>query len=100
MKSWTDKAINGQHLSHRQTGENAANETWQWAKRGRLKTETESLTIAAQDQTLRTKYRRAKMEKSTGMSMCRLCKEKEETVCHIVSECSKITQSTKGDMTE
>ena len=26
-------------------------------------------------------------------SMCRLCKEKEETVSHIVSECSKIAQT-------
>ena len=62
-------------------------------KRGSLKRETESLIIAAQDQALRTNYRKATIEKSTNILMCRLCKEKEETVSHIVSECSKIAQT-------
>ena len=61
MKNWKSKAMNGQHL--RQTEENAAKETWQWMKRGSLKRETESLIIAAQDQALRTNYRKAKIEK-------------------------------------
>ena len=91
LKNWKSKAMNGQHL--RQTEENAAKETWQWMKRGSLKRETESLKIAAQDQALRTNYRKAKIEKSTTISKCRLCKEKEETVSHIVSECSKIAQT-------
>ena len=97
LKNWKSKAMNGQHL--KQTEENAAKETWQWMKRGSLKRETESLIIAAQDQALRTNYRKAKIEKSTNISMCRLCKEKEETVSHIVSECSKIAQSIKIEMT-
>ena len=91
LKNWKSKAINGQYL--RQTEENVAKETWQYMKRGSLKRETESLIIAAQDQALRTNYRKAKVEKSTNISMCRLCKEKEETVSHIVSECSKIAQT-------
>ena len=62
-------------------------------KRGSLKRETESLIIAAQDQALRTNYRKGKIEKSSNISMCRLCKEKEETVSHVVSECSKIAQT-------
>ena len=91
LKNWKSKAMNGQHL--RQTEVNSAKETWQWMKRGSLKRETESLIIAAQDQALRTNYRKAKVEKSTNISMCRLCKEKEETVSHIVSECAKIAQT-------
>ena len=91
LKNWKSKAMNGQHL--RQTEENAAKETWQWMKRGSLKRETKSLIIAAQDQALRTNYRKAKIEKNTNILMCRLCKEKEETVSHIVSECSKIAQT-------
>ena len=87
LKNWKSKAINDQHL--RQTKENSAKETWQWIKRGSLKRETESLIISAYDQALRTNYRKAKIEKSTNESSCRLCKEKEETVSHIVSECSK-----------
>ena len=90
LKNWKSKAMNGHR---RQTEENAAKETWQWMKRGSLKRETESLIIAAQDQALRTNYRNAKIEESTNISMCRLCKEKEETVSHILSECSKIAQT-------
>ena len=67
--------MNG-HL--RQTEENAAKETWQWAKRGSLKRETESLIIAAQDQTLRTNYRRGKIEKTTSVSMCKPSKRKKK----------------------
>ena len=74
--------MNGQDL--RQTEENSAKETWQWIKRGILKRETESLIIAAQDQALRTNYRKAKKEKSTNVSVCRLCKEKEEIFSHNV----------------
>ena len=83
--------MNSQHL--RQTEENSEKETWQWMRRGSLKRETESLIIASQDQAYRTNHRNAKIEKSTNVSMCRLCKEKEETVSHIVSECSKIAQT-------
>ena len=61
LKNWMSKAMNGQHL--RQTEENSAKETWQWMKRGSLKRETESLIVAAQDQALRTNYRKAKVEK-------------------------------------
>ena len=64
-----------------------------------MKRETESSIIAAQDQALRTTYRRARTEKSTNISMCRLYKEKEKTVSHIISACSKTAQSTKCDMT-
>ena len=83
LKNWKSKAMNGQHL--RQIEENSAKETWQWMKRGSLKRETESLIIAAQDQALRTNYSKAKIEKSTNVWTCRLCKEKEETISHIVS---------------
>ena len=68
LKNWKSKAMNGQHL--RQTEENATKETWQWMKRGSLKRETETLIIAAQDQALRTNYRKAMIEKSTNISMC------------------------------
>ena len=90
-RNWHDKPMNGQHL--RQTEDQAAKEAWQWVKRGSLKRETESLIIAAQDQALRTNYRKAKIEKSTNDPKCRLCKQRDETVSHIVSECSKIAQT-------
>ena len=88
---WVDKPMHGQHI--RDTKEQAAPETWKWMRRGTLKRETESLIVAAQDQALRTNYRKAKIEKSGGDPKCRLCKERDETVSHLVSECSKIAQT-------
>lgn len=91
LGKWHDKPMNGQYL--RQTEEQAAPETWKWMQRGSLKRETESLIVAAQDQALRTNYRKARIEKSSNDPKCRLCKEKDETVSHLVSECSKIAQT-------
>jgi hypothetical protein len=90
-EGWTTKPMNGQHV--RDTREQAAEETWTWMKRGSLKRETESLIVAAQDQALRTNYRKTKIEKTSNDPKCRLCKEKDETVSHLVSECSKIAQT-------
>ena len=75
--------------------ENVANKeaTMQWLKRGILKKETEGFIIAAQDQALRTNAIKVNIDKQTGTSMCRLCGEKEETVDHLVSSCSKIAQT-------
>ena len=63
-----------------------------WLQRGTLKRETESLITAAQEQALRTKYQRAKIEKDGTSPLCRMCKQADETVSHIVSECSKMAQ--------
>ena len=49
--------------------------------------------MAAQDQALRTNAIRAKIDKTTKDSKCRLCKEKEESVDHLASTCSKIAQT-------
>lgn len=51
-----------------------------------LKQETESLFIAAEDQALRTKYRKANIEKSAHGPKCRPYKQRDETVSHLVSE--------------
>ncbi|XP_067945076.1 uncharacterized protein [Watersipora subatra] len=90
-QNWHDKPMSEQHL--RQTEDQVAKETCQWMKRGFLKRATESLIIAAQDQALRTNYRKAKIEKSTNDLKCILSKQKDKTVSHIVSECSKIAQT-------
>ena len=49
--------------------------------------------MAAQDQALRTNAIKCKIDKTSEDSMCRLCKEREETVDHLVSSCSKIAQT-------
>ena len=88
---WQGKLMNGQHV--RQIEEFASLESWQWLKRGSLKRETESLLVAAQDQALRTNYRKAKVEKQPLSPLCRMCQKKEDTITHLLSECSKMAQS-------
>ena len=59
------------------------------AKKGNLKRETESLLIAAQNNT-RTNYVKAKIERKPENSKSRLCGDRDETINHIISECSKL----------
>jgi hypothetical protein len=61
--------------------------------KGLLKRETESLLVAAQNQAIRTNYRRAKIEKDGSSPLCRMCKSSDETISHIVSDCSKLAQT-------
>ena len=47
--------------------------------------------MAAQMQSLRTNVLKTKIDKSQTDSACRMCKTKDETISHIVSECAKLT---------
>lgn len=57
-----------------------------------MKPETEALICAAQEQALRTNYIKCKIDKTIESPLCRLCKEKGESVYHIVSECKVLAQ--------
>ena len=61
---------------------------WQWLKAGELKRETESLICAAQEQALITNAIKNSIDHQNESPLCRLCKEKVESVTHIVSSCS------------
>ena len=61
-------------------------------KEGSLKRETEALIIAAQDQAIRTNHIKETIDKSQIDATCRMCREKIETVSHIISGCSKLAQ--------
>ena len=65
--------------------------TWTWLRNGSCKQETECLLIAAQNNAIRTNYIRAKIGKMQQNSRCRLCDDRDETINHIISECSKFT---------
>ena len=54
--------------------------------------ETEFLLIAAQDNAARTNHIKASIDKTQQNSKCRLCGDWDETISHIISECSKLTQ--------
>ena len=65
---------------------------WTWRRKGNLKRETESLLIAAQDNAIRTNHIKARIDKTQQNSKCRLCGNRDETINHIISECSKLAQ--------
>jgi len=55
-------------------------DTFLWLSKGDLKAETESETVAAQDQALQTKYYATKILNTETDSKCRLCKQFDETI--------------------
>ena len=61
-------------------------------KEGKLKRETEALVVAAQDQAIRTIYVKISIDKSQADPKCRICKQGNETISHIVSACPKLAQ--------
>ena len=48
--------------------------------------------MAAQNSTIRTNHMKVKIDKRQQNSKCRLCGDKDKTVNHIISECSKSAQ--------
>ena len=90
VSEWKEKPLHGQYL--RETEDVKSMDTWLWLREGTLKKETESLLTAAQDQALRTNIIKTKIDKTSDCSLCRLCKEADETVIHIASQCSKLAQ--------
>jgi len=87
---WIEKPLAGQY--HRQVQEIQDKNSWNWLKRGEIKKETEGLITSAQDQALRTRVIRARIEGRGGNTKCRMCGQKDETINHITSECSKLAQ--------
>ena len=52
--------------------------------------ETESLLITAQNSAIRTNHTKARIDNTQQNSKCRLCSDRDETIYHIVNECSKL----------
>ena len=89
-QKWEGKQLYGRfkrlinNISHQKT--------WTWLRQGNIKRETKSLLIAAQDNALRTNHIKARIHKTQQNSKCRLYSDRDETVKHIISECSKLAQ--------
>ena len=64
--------------------------TWTWLRKGNFKREIESLLIAAQNNAIRTNHIKARIDKTQENSKCRLCSDRDETIHHILNECSKL----------
>ena len=76
----------------RQTREVRSYQCWAWFQNGDLKRETESIIVAAQNQSIRTNLVKAKIDKCRGDSLCRMCRKVDESIDHIISGCSKLAQ--------
>ena len=63
-----------------------------WLRKGNLKGETESFLIAAQNNTIRTNHNKARIDTTQQNSKCKLCSDRDETITHIISKCSKLAQ--------
>ena len=57
-----------------------------------MKRETESLIVAAQNESIRTNLVKARIDKSLGDSLCRVCRKVDVSIDHMVSSCSKLAQ--------
>ena len=90
LEDWEKKVLHGQYL--RQTKEVRSDQSWAWIQNRDLKRETESLIVAAQNQSIRTNLVKAKIGKSQGDSLCRVCKKVHESIDHVVNGCSKLAQ--------
>ena len=66
--------------------------SWDWLKKGDLKKETEGRLTAAHDEALRTNAMKASIEKQDVSLICRMCREKDETINHLICECNKVVQ--------
>ena len=66
--------------------------SWAWLRKGNFKRETEYPQRAAQNNAERTNHIKARIDKTQQNSKCRQCGDRDETINHIISECSKLAQ--------
>ena len=91
LSEWKDKALHGKFY---QAVEGFADsESWRWLRQGYLKKETEGMICAAQEQALRTNSIKYSIDKTVDSPLCRKCKLSTESVQHIISGCTPLTQS-------
>ena len=88
---WQQKILHGQYIRDLPEGTDLVR-SWEWMTNADLKPETEALITAAQDQALRTSYVKFHIDRTAETPLCRMCKEKGESVMHILSECTKLAQ--------
>ena len=85
LQDWEQKALHSQYVRH--TKEVRSKQNWIWLQKGDLKRETESLTVAAHNQSIRTNLVKAKVDKSQKDLQYRLCKKANENIDHVVRGC-------------
>ena len=76
----------------RQTKEVRSDQCWAWLQNGDLKRETESLIVAAQNESIRTHLVKANIDKIQTGSLYRVCRKVDESMDHFVNGCSELAQ--------
>ena len=89
-QKWEEKQHYG--LLKRLTSDIPREKNLTWLRKRNLKRETESLLIAAQNNAIKTNHIKAKIDKTQQNSRCWLCGDRDETINHKISECSKLAQ--------
>ena len=92
QNKYTNKPMHGQYAQALKSEQIDKKKCIAWLRSAGLKETTESLIIAAQDQTLATNYYKNKILKKSVDSNCRLCKTHPETLSHIVSGCPMLAK--------
>ena len=90
---WEQKPLHGQYLKRLKRPDVDETETHKWLKISGLKSETEGLIIAAQDQNLMTKQYQSEIIKNGMNPKFQLCNQYNETIDHIVSGCPVLAKS-------
>jgi hypothetical protein len=75
--------MHGQYIRNIDRQRMSEEDTFLWLSKGDLKAETESEIVAAQDQSIQTKYYATKILNTETDSKCRLCQQFDETTDHI-----------------
>ena len=66
--------------------------TWTWPRKGNFERETEFLLIAAQNNAIRTKQIKVRINETPQKSKCWLCGDRDKTINHMINGCSKLAQ--------
>ena len=87
---WEEKQLYGRFK--RLTSDIPRVKTWTWLRKGNFMREIESLLTVAQNNAIRTNHNKTRIDKTQQNSRCRLCGNRNETINHVISDCSKLTQ--------
>ena len=88
LQNYKNKPLHGHYIRACEEKIDKEN-TFLWLKKGDIKIETEGLITAAQDQSLPTNSLRS-IYSNNQSPLCRLCKERPETVEHLISGCTTL----------
>ena len=76
----------------RQTTSKASKDRWRWLRKEWSKRAIEAFLMVTQEQVIRTNNIKTKTDKTQENSKCRTCGKPEESVNHVLSDCSMLAQ--------